>query len=141
MRNDLISVIVPVYNVELYLQQCIDSILNQTYSNLEIILIDDGSTDNSSIICDINLEKDHRIKVIHKQNGGLSNARNVGVKNAQGKFVAFIDSDDYISEDYIEVLYRLICKYNADISVCRFRYVFGNVEDQVDGKNKEFKYD
>lgn len=141
MRNDLISVIVPIYNVELYLQKCIDSILNQTYSNLEIILVDDGSTDSSSIICDMYLEKDNRIKVIHKKNGGLSNARNIGVKNAQGKYVAFIDSDDYISEDYIESLYRLICEYSADISVCRFRYVFGDVEDQIDGKKKEFKYD
>ena len=94
--NDLISIVVPVYNVENYLGNCIDSILNQSYSNLEIILIDDGATDQCGRICDDYANQDSRIKVIHKKNGGLSDARNVGIKSATGKYLTCIDSDDYI---------------------------------------------
>ena len=94
--NDLISVIVPVYNVEKYLDKCIESIVNQTYTALEIILIDDGSSDNCPEICDRWTEKDNRIKVIHKVNGGLSDARNCGMAAATGKYITFVDCDDYI---------------------------------------------
>ncbi len=92
--TDKISIIVPVYNVEKYLKECIESILSQTYKNIEIILIDDGSTDNSGKICDEYLKKDSRVKVIHKENGGLSDARNTGIEIASGKYIGFVDSDD-----------------------------------------------
>ena len=110
-----ISVIVPVYNVEKYLTKCVDSIMNQTYKDLEIILVDDGSTDNSGKICDEYVKKDKRFKVIHKKNGGLSDARNVGIKNSTGEYLSFIDSDDYIDNDMIECLYNACIKNNADI--------------------------
>lgn len=121
--SDLVSVIVPVYNVEKYLIKCVDSIINQTYRNLEIILVDDGSTDNSRRICDEYKQKDNRIVVIHKENGGLSDARNTGLNICTGEYITFIDSDDYISDLYIENLYKIIKKYNADISVCAEEYV------------------
>lgn len=114
----LVSVIVPVYNVNQYLVKCLESIINQIYENLEIILVDDGSTDNSGIICDEYSKKDKRIKVIHKENGGLSDARNAGIEIAKGEYLTFIDSDDFIAEDYIEYLYNLLKKYNAEVSVC-----------------------
>lgn len=118
--TDTISVIVPVYNVEKYLHRCIDSIIHQTYQNLEIILIDDGSPDNCGNICDEYAHKDRRIKVVHKENGGLSDARNVGIENATGMYLAFLDSDDWVHNTYIEVLYNLLTNYEADISVCNF---------------------
>lgn len=116
----LISVIVPIFNVEDYLIKCIDSILEQTYSNLEIILVDDGSPDNCGLICDKYKEVDDRIKVIHKKNGGLSDARNAGLDIASGDFIMFIDSDDYVSKNIIEKLYNDIIETNADISICDF---------------------
>ena len=100
--DKLISVIVPIYNVEKYLTKCIESIINQTYKNLEIILVDDGSPDKSPIICDEYAKKDNRIKVIHKKNGGLSDARNYGMSLATGEYISFIDSDDYIDEEMYE---------------------------------------
>lgn len=116
MENDLISIIVPIYNVEKYLIRCIDSLINQTYQNIEIILIDDGSTDYSGKIADDFVEKDLRIKVFHKKNGGLSDARNYGIKKATGKYINFIDSDDYVDKKFIETLYKMIVKYNCKIS-------------------------
>ena len=116
--NELISVIVPIYNVEKYLERCLDSIIKQTYKNLDIILVDDGSIDNSTKICDEYVKKDSRIKVIHKENGGLSDARNVGIDNSDGKYICFIDSDDYIELDMIENLYDGIVKNNANICCC-----------------------
>lgn len=115
---NLISIVVPVYNVENYLEKCVDSILKQTYKNLEIILIDDGSTDNSGKICDQYQLKDERIKVIHKKNGGLSDARNAGIENSVGDYICFIDSDDYVEKDMIYSLYSSIIKNDADISWC-----------------------
>lgn len=117
--NSLISIIVPVYNVKSFITVCIESIACQTYRNLEIILIDDGSTDNSGDICDEYALKDSRIKVIHKKNGGLSDARNVGIDLAQGDYIAFIDSDDFIYPEYFEYLYEMISKNNADMSSCQ----------------------
>ena len=113
----LISVIVPVYNVEKYLTRCVQSIINQTYTNLEIILVDDGSPDSSPEMCDEFAKKDSRIKVIHKENAGLGHARNDGLKIATGEYVTFIDSDDWISLEHIEKLYNAIAKYDADISL------------------------
>lgn len=118
--SKLISVIVPVYNVEKYLERCLDSVLKQTYSNLEIILVDDGSKDNSGKICDEYAKKDNRIKVIHKENGGISDVRNVGLANATGDYIGFIDSDDYAAEDMFETLYNLIEDNSADISIVSF---------------------
>ena len=106
--EDLISVIVPVYNVEKYLNKCIDSIINQTYKNLEIILVDDGSQDSSGKICDEYTKKDNRIKVIHKENGGVSSARNIGLNNATGEWIAFIDADDWVDEEYLQTLFNRI---------------------------------
>lgn len=115
--NELISVIVPVYNVEDYLAKCVESILNQTYKNLEIILIDDGSTDGCPLICDEFSVKDNRVKVIHKKNGGLSDARNFGLDIMTGEYVTFIDSDDWIDEDLIERQYN--CIKNHDVDICQ----------------------
>ena len=108
--RDLITVVVPVYKVEKYIDRCVTSIINQSYKNLEIILVDDGSPDNCGKICDDYARKDERIKVIHKENGGLSDARNAGINIAKGKYITFIDSDDYIKYDYVEFLYNNIEK-------------------------------
>ena len=116
--NQKISVIVPIYKVEQYLHQCIDSILLQTYSNLEIILVDDGSPDNCGKICDEYADRDKRIEVIHKQNGGLSDARNAGIDCSVGDYLAFIDSDDWIENDMLEILLKNMITYNADVSTC-----------------------
>ncbi len=117
-NQDLITIVVPVYNVEPYLYQSLDSITNQTYRNLDIILIDDGSTDNSGHICENCAKHDKRIRVFHKPNGGLSSARNLGINEANGKYICFIDSDDYIAPTYVSFLYDLIIRFNADISIC-----------------------
>lgn len=116
MTQPLISVIIPCYNVEEYLPECIESILNQTYKNLEIFLVDDGSPDNSGKICDEYVTKDKRIKVIHKENGGLSDARNVALNVMKGEYVTFVDSDDYVTDNYVEILYKLITEYGAQMS-------------------------
>lgn len=116
-----ISVIVPIYKVEQYLSCCIDSILAQTYKDFELILIDDGSPDNCGSICDGYAEKDERIIVIHQNNQGLSGARNSGMDIARGEFITFIDSDDVVTEDYLEELLRAIEKTKADIAVCRMQ--------------------
>ncbi len=119
-EKPLISVIVPIYNVEEYLNKCVGSIVSQTYNNLEIILVDDGSLDGCPQICDKWSEQDERIKVIHKENGGLSDARNAGMEIMKGEYVSFVDGDDYIDERYIEVLYNNLVKYNAEISQVSF---------------------
>lgn len=116
--NPLISVIVPIYNVEKYLARCVDSIVNQTYKNLEIILVDDGSPDRCPQMCDDYAEKDSRIKVVHKKNGGLSDARNAGIAVATGEYISFIDSDDYVSDDFFECLLDVMNKENSDIAEC-----------------------
>ena len=117
-NKPLISVIIPVYNVQEYLQQCLCSILNQTYRNIEIILIDDGSKDSSASICDEFTKKDERITVFHEENQGQGAARNYGVMRSHGKYIAFIDSDDYVSEEYIERLYNLLKEKNVEIACC-----------------------
>ena len=120
-EHPLISVIVPVYNVEKYLPKCVDSILAQTYDNLEIILVEDGTKDNSGAICDEYARKDSRIRVIHKENGGLSSARNAGMDIARGEYFGFVDSDDWIEPEMYETLLNLAAKYDADM-VCGSRY-------------------
>lgn len=128
-EEPLISVIVPVYNVEKYLDKCVDSIVNQTYKNLEIILVDDGSPDNCPKMCDNWAKKDKRIKVIHKENGGVSSARNVGIDNAKGEYIGFVDSDDWTEKKYIQKLYEVLIQENADIALCGYNRVTGaNIE-------------
>ena len=118
MNDALISIIIPVYNVEKYINRCLESVINQTYKNIEIILVDDGSPDRSGEICENFSKTDSRIKVFHKMNGGLSDARNYGVKKANGAYITFIDSDDYVSVNYITYLYNILQKNHADISCC-----------------------
>ena len=129
----LISIIIPIYDVQCYLRKCIDSVINQTYKNLEIILVDDESPDNCGEICEEYAKKDNRIKVIHKKNGGLSSARNAGLDVCTGEYVSFIDSDDFVEETYIEELCNMIEKNEADISMAN-RY---KVQDD---KIEEFKH-
>lgn len=104
--NELISVVIPIYNVENYIDKCIETVIKQTYKNIEIILVDDGSTDNSGYKCEEWKKKDNRIVVLHKENGGLSSARNAGIDVAKGKYISFIDSDDYVDYSMIEILRR-----------------------------------
>lgn len=118
--SELISIVIPVYNVEKYLERCVKSVINQTYKNIEIILVDDGSKDKSGALCDEFAKLDDRIIVIHKENGGLSDARNYGLNIAKGELIGFVDSDDYITEDMFESLYKTIVKNNADISIVSF---------------------
>ena len=127
-----ISIIVPVYKVEKYLKKCVDSILAQTFSDFELILVDDGSPDNSGRICDDYAKKDARVRVVHKQNGGLSSARNAGIEVAKGKYLGFVDSDDYIAEDMYELLYKAIIKEEADLSIC-------GIYDVYEGKDPIIK--
>lgn len=129
----MISVIVPIYNVEKYIRRCVDSIVSQTYKDLEIILVDDGSPDGCPQICDEYAAKDSRIKVIHKKNGGLSDARNTGIEIAKGDFIGFVDGDDYILPEMYEVLYKACVKHNVDIAMCGRRV--------IDEKNTIIKYE
>ncbi len=124
--KDVISIIVPVYNVEEFIDECIKSLISQTYENIEIILVNDGSTDKSGYICREYESKDNRIKVINQKNGGVSSARNIGLMQATGKYITFVDSDDYVKADYIEVLYSYI-KKDTDIVCCN-----------VPGKQKDY---
>lgn len=121
--HDLISVIVPVYRVEKYLDKCIASIVSQTYRRLEIILVDDGSPDGCGTICNRWAEEDSRIKVIHKTNGGLSDARNAGLDLATGEFISFVDGDDYIHPNMLRKLWQTIKEYEADLAICGFYHV------------------
>ena len=119
-----VSIIVPVYQVENYIRQCVDSILAQTFTDFELILVDDGSKDQSGQICDEYAKVDERVKVIHKENGGLSDARNRGMDQMVGNYFMFVDSDDYIAPTMVECLYKNIVNQNADIAVCNFLYYF-----------------
>lgn len=121
----LISIIIPVYNVEQYLDYCMESVLVQDYKNLEIILIDDGSTDSSGNMCDEYAKNDSRVKVIHKKNGGLSSARNIGIEVMTGKYLTFVDSDDYIRIDYVSRMYKYILEDDTDLVVCSYKKILG----------------
>ena len=130
MMKEKISIIVPVYNVEAYLERCVESILKQTYTNLEILLVNDGSTDKSGELCDKLALRDHRIRVIHKENGGLSDARNRGIDEASSNLIGFIDSDDYIDEDMYETLYRQMVASKADLSMCGHYDVYHQIPEK-----------
>ena len=129
--DPIISIIVPIYNVGKYLPKCIESILNQTFKNFELILVNDGSTDNSGVVCDDYAKKDTRIKIIHKSNGGVSSARNAGLYVAKGEYIGFVDPDDYIDKNMYEKLYRLCIDNNSDIAICRFnREINGKIQNK-----------
>ena len=134
MDSPVISIIVPVYKVEKYLEKCILSILHQTFKNFELILVDDGSPDNCPAICDEYAKKDNRIIVIHKNNGGLSDARNAGLSIAKGKYIGFVDSDDYIEQNMYELLLDKIVLKNADMAVCNYKYVDEQYQS-IDNRN------
>lgn len=139
MDNCLISIIVPVYNVSKYLEKCVQSLIVQEYKNIEIILVDDGSTDGSGELCDVLAKEDERIKVIHKQNGGLSSARNAGIKFCSGDYIGFVDSDDYIEPQMYSKLMCALKKNNADMVLCGFKCVDenGEVLEKIDGVRTE----
>ncbi|MGN0486471.1 MAG: glycosyltransferase family 2 protein [Acutalibacteraceae bacterium] len=122
-EEPLISVIVPVYNVENYLRECVESILAQHYGNLEIIMVDDGSTDTSGAICDEYAQSDNRVQVIHQENGGLSRARNTGLRACKGEYLLFVDSDDWLECDTVSVLYRLISKHGSQLAIGGYQRV------------------
>ena len=145
--KELVSIIVPIYNVDKYLEECIESLKNQTYKNLEIILINDGSTDNSEQICRKEEKQDNRIVFINKNNGGSASAKNVGLKIAKGDYIAFVDSDDFIELDMIEYMVNTINKSNVDIVQCKLRNYYTNTIDfkqqEINEKSidvKEFLY-
>ncbi|UNL46187.1 glycosyltransferase [Lactobacillus amylovorus] len=130
-----VSIIVPVYNVDKYVEECIISLVHQTYRNIEIILVDDGSLDKSGKICDKWSQKDRRIKVIHKKNGGLSDARNVGIKKATGNYLAFVDGDDWVSINFIEKMLNSLIKYDADMAICKFARIFSDGSVNINSHN------
>lgn len=132
--NLIVSIVVPVYNVEKYLRRCVDSLIRQTYKNVEIILVDDGSTDGCTKICDDYAKLDNRIKVLHKKNGGLSDARNAGLTVASGDYVSFVDSDDWVHEDFIKILVNMTEETGADISVCSYKKIYS--DSNVSNENK-----
>lgn len=138
MEKELISVIIPIYNVEQYLPECIESVLRQTYKNLEVILIDDGSGDRSGMICDEYAMKDDRIVVIHQENQGISKVRNKGVEESKGEYLFWVDSDDYVDKTIIETLYQNLIQHEADMSICNYTqgseraYSFENGAEKVE---------
>lgn len=141
MEEDcLISIIVPIYNVERYLNKCIDSIISQTYKNIEIILVDDGSPDNCGKICDEYAKKDNRIKVIHKENGGVSSARNVGIEISNGEWIVFVDADDWIEIEYCKRMLDIAIQRKADVVLCGYNRVVGSKKEKINssGDNEEF---
>lgn len=125
MEKPLVSIIIPVYNVSMYLRCCLNSVIMQTYENLEIILVDDGSTDDSGTICDEYAQSDMRIKVVHTENRGVSEARNKALEIAEGTYISFIDADDYVTSDFIERLYCELIRCDADISICAYEKIGG----------------
>lgn len=145
MQKALISIIVPVYKVEKYIKRCLNSIINQTYTNLEIILVDDGSPDKCPEICDEYSKKDKRIKVIHQKNMGLSVARNNGIKSATGEYIGFVDGDDYIEKTMFEDLFKALIENDAQMSICNFKvitdkeqYIKNNYPENKTYTKKEF---
>lgn len=137
MNQPLVSIIIPIYKVEAYLKRCLDSVLNQAYTNLEIILVDDGSPDNCPQICDEYALRDQRIVVIHKKNGGLSDARNAGLDICNGEFISFVDSDDWLNENYINVLLELADKKNADITIGEHERVYNDKPIYIENKKEK----
>lgn len=140
MKEEQISVVIPVYNVEDYLRPCLDSVIGQTYENLQIILVDDGSTDHSGQICDVYQKKDSRIVVIHQENGGLSEARNRGIDIARGRYITFIDSDDVVDTTYCQEMLKCLKTHDADISLCNVVYFREQLPEQYEMAG-DFVYD
>lgn len=136
-NNPKISIIVPVYKTEKYLDRCLESIVNQTYKNLEIILVDDASPDNCPQMCDDWAQKDSRIRAFHIENNGVANARNFALTNSSGEYVGFVDSDDYIEKNQFEILYQNMVEFDADISVCGYQI---NVEDEAESNIRVVSY-
>ncbi|WP_139422928.1 glycosyltransferase family 2 protein [Chryseobacterium mulctrae] len=139
--NPLISIIVPIYKVEKYLEKCVESLLSQEYSNIEIFLVNDGSPDNCGSICNHFAQIDNRVIVIHKENGGLSDARNAALSLVKGEYITFIDSDDFVESTYISNLFNLIHKYQSDIAVSLFKFVIEGERQivyQEEGKDMKF---
>ena len=134
-NESLVTIIVPIYNVEKYLEQCVDSIINQTYKNVEIILIDDGSTDSSGKICDHYGDANKNIKVIHKKNSGVSSARNVGIDNAKGSFICFVDSDDYLDKNFVSYMMSLYMSTGADF--CLSKKCYSTQRDLESDRNSD----
>ena len=132
--QELVSVIVPIYNVQDYIERCVHSIIEQTYYNIEILLIDDGSTDDSGKLADEYTKKDERIRVFHKKNGGLSDARNYGILMSSGKYVCFIDSDDFIHKDYIRLLYKICTEQGCEIAQCDYLRTDGSIDSTISSK-------
>lgn len=133
-QNPLISVILPIYNIEAYLDKCMESVRNQTYSNLEIIMVDDGSTDSCGEVCDRYAGIDERIVVFHKKNGGLSDARNYGIERARGEYITCIDPDDFVDSDYAAYLYGLIVRHGTRMSICQHRVYYDNGSIRENGR-------
>ena len=136
-----ISIVIPVYNIERYLNKCLDSIINQSFKDFELILINDGSTDNSGEICDHYAQKDSRVKVIHKDNGGVSSARNIGLDQAKGEWITFVDSDDWVHEDFLKKRHELAIAENADVAYCDLELVYSDHSEycrtaEIDPKEK-----
>ena len=121
MNNELISIIVPIYNTEKYLHQCLDSILNQTYTNFEVLLVNDGSTDSSGIICQEYVERDSRFRYFEKDNGGVASARNLGLEHSEGTYITFIDSDDWVEQNYLDVLYTALKENDTDVAISTYK--------------------
>lgn len=135
--NDLITIIIPVYNGEKYLNKCLDSIINQTYKNLEIIIVNDGSTDNTKKICDEYIKKDNRIKVINKKNEGVSAARNDGIEASAGKYISFVDADDFIEKEFAEKMLDILIKYDAKYVTCGYKRVYDDHTEFVNNDLSE----
>ena len=133
-KEVLVSIIVPIYNSKDFLDRCITSLVTQSYKNLEILLIDDGSTDNSGEICDEWQKKDYRIRVFHKENGGVSSARNIGLKSCKGEYVAFVDCDDFVKQNYVEVLLNSVVENKCDMAIINL------IEKYRDSTEKEIKF-
>ena len=126
-----ISVIIPIYNAEVYLENCLESIKNQSFTDYEVLLIDDGSTDNSGKICDVFATKDFRFQVIHKSNGGVSSARNIGIEQAKGEWICFMDSDDTVEKDYLQHLYQGANQQNDILVVQGFKTILPQKQSRV----------
>lgn len=140
-NSPLVSIVVPIYNVEKYLEACVDSLICQTYSRIEIILVDDGATDGSGVLCDRLGERDERIKVIHKSNGGLSDARNTGVRHAGGEYLMFVDSDDQVDSRIVELLMECLEENDADVAICDPAHVFGDYAPEYTVSKERTVYD
>ena len=137
MKNFVVSIIIPAYNIENYIEKTLDSVLDQTYDSLEIIVVNDGSKDNTAAIIDSYAQKDNRIKVIHKENGGVTSARLAGIAAATGDYIGFVDGDDYIEPNMFELLVNNAINYNADISHCGYQMVFPNRTDYYYSTGKQ----